>query len=406
MAGNRRMVLGFADQIVSSLSNVFVVLAVARVSEIEVFGIITLVLTAITTALVVARGSFGTSILLMSGSAHKTVTAEARHAVAGALLLGFAVGLCIAIAGLLTGLMAIMLPLALAAPLVLAQDVQRYGSMSDGRPQLALIWDGLWALGSALILSLTWLTPGALNSAGILSGWAGLAGVSLMGLTVAGNFAPRFIGLVAWFRGTVGDRVRFGLEAGVGAVGSLLVASIGVAIIGATAAAALRGAGTILGPLNVLMSAMPLAVIPEVARRGYGLRDTWRVLARLSFGMSALALLVGSMGFIIPDEIGHQLLGPSWAAVAPILPITGIEYAGLAWVSSVFSALRSQGESVALLRARIVFTVCSTVLSVGAAFYWNTVRAMAIGLAVAGVSVALMLWLSVIRGSDSNRSAT
>lgn len=403
MSRDKKMVLSFADQILSSLSNVFVVLAVARVSEVSVFGIATLLLTAVTTALVVARGSFGTPLLLMSGRPHNSVTEEVQSAVGGALLFGLAVGLCIALSGLVTGLTAIALPLALAAPLVLAEDVQRYGAMSNGRPHLALIWDGVWATGSAFILILTWLTPRALSSTTILSAWTVLAGVSFAGLTIAGSFAPRFIGLPCWWRRTAGDRVRFGLEGGVGAVGSLLVTSVGVALIGAAAAAALRGAGTILGPLNVLMSAMPLAVIPEAARKGYGLRDTWRMLARLAIGMSALALLVGSLGLVLPDRIGHQLLGPSWAAVAPILPITGIEYAGLAWVSSVFSALRSQGRSVALLRARVLFTICSIVFSIGAALYWGTVRAMALGLASAGLLVALVLWLSVIRGSDSSR---
>jgi len=404
MSRDKNMVLSFADQILSSLSNVFVVLAVARVSEVSVFGIATLLLTAVTTALVVARGSFGTPLLLMSGRPRHCVTEEVQSAVGGALLFGLVVGLCIAVSGLVTGLTAIAMPLAVAAPLVLAQDVQRYGAMSNGRPHLALIWDGLWATGSAVVLILTWLAPrAALSATTILSAWTVLAGVSFAGLTVAGSFAPRFVGLSSWWRRTAGDRVRFGLEGGVGAVGSLLVASVGVALIGAAAAAALRGAGTILGPLNVMMSAMPLAVIPEAAKRGYGLSDTWRMLARLAIGMSAMALLVGSLGLVLPDGLGHQLLGPSWAAVAPILPITGIEYAGLAWVSSVFSALRSQGQSVALLRARVLFTVCSIVFSIGAALYWGTVRAMALGLASAGLLVALVLWLSVIRGSDSSR---
>jgi hypothetical protein len=111
--------------------------------------------------------------------------------------------------------------------------------------------------------------------------------------------------------------------------------------------------------------------------------------------MSLLALAVGSIGLWLPPAIGASVLGATWTVAAPLLPITGTEYAALAWVSVMYTALRSQGRSHALLKTRIFHAGISLTLAVGAAAVWREAVWVAVALAVAAIVSAVLIATSL-----------
>jgi hypothetical protein len=382
---------GFVDQALSSASNVLVVFAVARVSSVDAFGVAALLLTVLTVALAVARGFFGTPLLLLGGHDDGSIAAETRHALGGAVILGCMVGPVIWAVGAILGHTAVAIPLAIATPLVLGEDAHRFSAISRGRSEMAVVWDGVWALGSAVILVATWVFASALDGPRILAMWAALAGVSFVGFTVSSRLRPSLAGLSRWLSVSLGDRFRYGLEAGVGASSSLIVISIAAVFIGPAAIAALRGAGSIMGPLSLVMSAIPLAVIPAAVKAEHTPARTWVLLRKLGAGMSLVAVLVGFSSVFIPVAVGQALLGQSWLQVSKLLPITGLEYAGVAWVAVMNSALRTEGRSVSLLRSRTIYAVCSIFLSACAAWWWGTAVGVAWALAASAAVAAVVM---------------
>lgn len=375
----------------SSASNVLALFALARVADVDSFGVVAFGFAVLTAALAVARGCFGTPILLMASRSSEETSKGTHHAVAGALLMGAIVGVPLVAVGVATGRASEAAILAAAGPIVLAQDVHRFSATALGRPGLALVWDGVWALGSGALLLTTWLTRSALSLHNVLVIWTGLAVASLLGLTRASGHRPVFGGLSTSWRGSFGKRIRYGLEAGVGSLSSLVVLSVAAFFVGPAAIAALRGAGAILGPLSVLMTAIPLAVLPEMLRGHHTPAETWRLLRRVAAFMSVLAVTIGTAGLVLPDSIGDLILGDSWPVAAVLLPITGLEYAGLAWISVMYSALRSQDRASDLLRSRLIHGTATVCLSAAAAWWWGTAMSVSWALATTAALVATAL---------------
>ena len=89
-------------------------------------------------------------------------------------------------------------------------------------------------------------------------------------------------------------------------------------------AASLRGASTILSPLAVLLSALPLVIIPESVRSGTSARAVWRKLCRIGFVGSFAVITVGPALVLLPARVGELILGDSWDYVRVVLPIVSI----------------------------------------------------------------------------------
>ena len=380
--------LGVVDQGLSSASNVIMVLAVARTSGVAEFGQLALLLLLVSTALTAVRGSFGTPVLLTGGRSESGYDREAAGALTAAVLVGLMAAVLVLACGAAMGVLLEAAVIALALPLVLAQDMGRYSALARGDQRGAVLWDGVWTVGSVALLVTTWVAPALLSAPSVLAVWAALALVSGVGLLLRGRVFPLLHGLRAWWNNHVG-RLRYGIEAIIGAVTALVVVAGAAAVAGPDASAALRGAGTLLGPLSVVMAAVPLAVVPDTSRSARSAESTWGALRRIGWLLFALALTVGLIAPVLPDWLGAAMLGDTWAVASPLLPITALEYAGLAWVSVTYTLMRALGRSSALLRARCLHSALSLTLALTAAVLWQSAIAVAWGLAVTAYLTAL-----------------
>jgi hypothetical protein len=285
--------------------------------------------------------------------------------------------------------------LGITCPLVLAQDVLRFAAMALGLPGRALIWDGAWAAASLLALIGAWSGWLVKDSISALAVWGAGAAFSLAGLSLTGGVWPRLSQISAWIVRNARQRIAFGLESSVGALSTVLVFGIASYTLGDVATAALRGAGTVFGPLSIVMSALPLFIVPESVREGRDMSSTWNRLRRPGIALSMMSLCTGIVGFVLPDKLGQIVLGATWGVAKPLLPITALEYSLAVWLSCLFTALRSAGRGTALLRLRVLYLMLTFGFIVAATTAAD-VRALAVALA-GSVAVAFAIGLRGIR---------
>lgn len=390
-AAGSRAVSSLLDQAMATASNGLIILAVARVSSVDAFGTATVLFAFAAAATTVARGAMGTPIMLAAGRGHGELRREAGFATTTAMLCGFAVSGAAAVSSILLGVPKMGAAFALAIPLVVGLDVLRCTLISISRPHVAMWWDALWAAGSVLVFAITILRPHALNDVAMVTLWAVISAFSLLGMASNLRLRPRFRGIGSWLRETYGSRIRYGLEAGMHQVKVIIITSIATAMVGAFAAASIRGAWTLLSPLSVLFSALPLLVIPEAVRSDASLTVLWRRLCWIGLAGSLLVITIGPSLALLPDRLGEFVLGESWNYARAVLPIVSIEFAAVFWISTAMIFLRFQAKSGPLLAATTAFTVISIVLCISVAFLTHTSVGVAWSQAASAVLTAIVI---------------
>ena len=379
---------GLIDQVFSSVSNTGIVFAIARVSQVKSFGSIIFALAAVTTTLAISRGTLGVPISLF-GNRPEKLRGETNHALAAAGSIGLVVSVLSIPLGLAAGGPAMAAALCLASPAVLMQDVCRFYVVAASRPWVAVISDGFWACSTLLLLVTTFVPHPPFNALALVVGWTMSGGLSMILMMSVGRAFPRFRGTMAWLRESSFHRVRFGLEAAVGAAGSFMVLGLAGLWLGAEAIAALRGASTVLGPIAVLVSATQLSVVPELLRRDLSVAGLWSRLWRIALPMSLISLAIGFASMLVPATWGEIILGDSWGVVQRILPITGAEYGAACWFAAVSAGLAVRARSGVRLRLRIGLVALSIIGVILGALVASSVRAVSTGLLVAAVVVSV-----------------
>lgn len=383
-ASRRRVGLGVVDQTLSSASNMLAVFAVAGVSTVPQFGAITLAIAGVMAMVALCRGLLGTPIAMLSGR-HAQIQAETEHAVAVAGMLGVLVGILVAGCAPFAADPWSVVLVGAAAPAILIQDTARFACIADGRPGLAVISDGFWAAGSALLFVLAgWVIPGV-SPRWIVGGWAVLAVLAALIISLCSRFKPVFGGTAAWLRSTAPDRARFGATSAISAINSILFLFVVAGLVGSSAIAALRGSASVMGPLAILLTAMTLVVLPEFRRMpGATPAEYWRPMRKVASVLCVIPVCAGVLSAFVPGSWGETLLGPTWFVAKPLLPITAVEFVALTWSFSADAILRAQANSRAVLTVQVVHSVLITGGAAVGALLGGTALAVAIGLAVGG----------------------
>lgn len=396
-----RALAGGVDQVFSSLSNGLIIYAIAVVTSVADFGRVGLVLTLLSAAIGVLRGALGTPLLLSSAKSVTDVRREGGYAVTTALFIAPVVGiLMVSVAGSAVRTEAVLL--LLAAPVVLIQDVLRYIAIAQGRAHIAAVWDGVWSLGSALLLVGTWLKLPHITATFLVCAWGSLALVALVGMLVNIRVGPRLTGYVAWMAEGWKHRVRYGTEAGLEQI-TVFAVLLGVTLVLSPAVtAAVRGATAVLAPVAILASAVPLIVISEGARLTMRPIQVWRVLVRVTSAMSLAALTLGGVLYFLPLKWGEFVLGATFAATQQIVPIIACEYAIGGWVIAVAIHLRTFNRSRDALGLKVGYVAVILLTSLGATIAFRTAAGVALGM-VAGTTFAAtmaLLWFRPWAGDD------
>jgi hypothetical protein len=403
--GARRLV-SITDQVCSSASNFLLMFLVARsAASTSTFGTFTLGFALLTFVMTVSRSVLGVPL---GTDLHLLAPAEKRlfvgRSVASALALGTAVTTALVLASLFVSghredLRMGLLLLAVAAPVVMAQDIGRYVAVAVLRPWTALCSDVVWLAIVGVVLTLDAVTSWHPSLAWALALW-GLGALLALGLVSSALELPVFRRLGTWLRQDV-RRGHLLLDSLMAAGVPLLIALSVTVFASATVLGSLRGASTLLGPLNIAIASVGLALVPDAARRDE--RGARRIMAWAS-GFLALGAVAWSLLLLmLPDRIGIALMNTIWGPAVHVLPVAALEYVGLAAWTGAGSYFRARRQTLLLLRFRYLYSGLSVLAALAATWIWGTPRAIAGATAAGAVCVGALSWLRLLNARERPR---
>ncbi|WP_405438366.1 hypothetical protein OG373_13240 [Streptomyces avidinii] len=379
------------DQAASSATNILVLVLAARLSSAAGFADFSMVYVTFSVLLGLNMAYVGQSLVLQKG---EQLGAECRSAVGFTAAASAAVGALLLLVGLaLAGATGTaFLALGLVLPLVLLQDGLRYCFSALRAPERALAAD---ALRLVCVVAALAVQPDGASAGRLVLVW----GLSALPALAVGLWLlrPYVRGARADLRpylrrGHLGQ--RFVVEFAVGN-GSSQLAVLGLGVFATPlAVGALRGATTLFGPLNVLFNSANAFGPPLLGRLG-GKRATVRATAALGLVLAGVGAGWATALYLLPDRLGRELLGDTWADASALLPATGAQYAVMGLGTCALLTLRVLAPK-ATLSLQVVFSLLSVGLLLGGYAVWGVAGA-AWGLAAGSALKALAAWWRVTR---------
>jgi len=382
------------DQVLSSASNALTVFVLAQVSSAGEFGIIGLLITVVSVCTGFDRGALGTPLLLTSNLKDREIVAESTYALTWSLYTGGVGGFLILTLGAVFHQPWIGLAFAIVLPIVLAQDVLRLTAIALGRPSLAVVADALWAapMLGVFVANLFGVRESAEFSIYL---WAFSGFVSAGILAFRLRVAPHHSRILDWWRTDWPARVRFGSGQAVGQIGVVFVTLAAVTTAGSVAAAGIRGAATLFGPIATLLAALPMVFVPHALRTGSSVGDQWRLVSRTSVATSVLTVVATGCLMAVPARLGAAILGASWPETRSVLPYIGVSAAAMCWAVGVSTFFQSQSKSRTVLGLNMLLVGLELATSFAAGSIFRSAIAIAISLAFSSSVAAIvgLLWV-------------
>ncbi|MBX3287647.1 MAG: hypothetical protein KF703_20035, partial [Actinobacteria bacterium] len=304
------------------------------------------------------------------------------HATGSAVWVGVVAALVFSFGAILSSppLDRCFLILAVAMPGLLVQDTLRYASFARSEPRAALESDAVWFVGllavlvvvigrgspSAPEMLLAFVVPGVL--AGVLRAWRD-------------GIRPKVAGGPEWISRHRDLSLRYLLDFLSGAGAAQLAAYVLVVVAGVSAVGSIRGAQTIFGPVNILLTGASIVLVPEgrhAAARSK--RSLTKVCLAASASFAALAATMLAIYLALTPEQGRTILGSTWASARTVVLPVGLASIAGGVLAGPMAGLRSLAAAKALLRIRF-FTLPTTIaLPVIGAIGWQA-RGLAFGIA-------------------------
>jgi hypothetical protein len=356
-SARRRAFWTLADQAVSSITNFVFSYAVLRSVSLRGFGEFTIVYAGYSLALSTTQTLVCQPLAIRFSLAERPEWKVALQGAGGAsVAVGLVGSLVLGVAAALTsgGLRGAFLILAAALPLLLMQEVFRFGFFTAGRPALAFVND-LFRAAGVLSLGGAALAAGSDRLELFVLIWVA-SGVAAAGLGMLQSRVPPRIGSALSFLRRQRDLgVRFVTEMALDLGASQMALVLIGGIAGLAAVGGLNGARTLLGPLNVLLISSIAFGVPEGVRLRARSPSRFLALVRGSaVVLACLALLLGAGLWALPAGLGQRLVPEDWGVVRSYLVPVTLMVAGLGWKQGSVLGLRVLAAARASLRAQAV----------------------------------------------------
>jgi O-antigen/teichoic acid export membrane protein len=392
-----------ADQAASSLITFTLSVYAARNASVSEFGVFAVGYALTWVLMGLSRSILGELHLILGKDRLETVERWRSFSAASSIGVGLVSGVVLFVAcTALASASGSWIPwsFGVAIPMVIFADSLRYVAFTDNAPADALTLDIAWLLGALI-------APPALAAIGVppvpsaILGWAFGAGLgATISLARRPLLRPVLSGAAAWAaerRVTAAQyAIDFLVGNGIGQVATALIPLVSSLAV----AGGLRAGLVILGPLNVVSSAMIVFLIPRIRdalHSGHALPSpalkVWSAFAAYCAFCAVIVLL-------LPDRIGEFLLGPSWSAGQSIAPILAAAFAFSALQVIIVQVMRLRGSAGLVIPVRLfVSGVQTTPLLLGAAFFG--LKGAAAGSALAALAAVLPWWLALKYSRES-----
>jgi O-antigen/teichoic acid export membrane protein len=394
------------DQAISSLSNAGLSLLVARAVGVHSYGGFAVAFTIYASLLGISEAAGGSPFAIRSASE----TGDAlRRSMAGAaawpVVFGTAAGLVTIVVGLSLsgdpGTGKALVAVGIFLPVMFLQDCWRLVLITTGRARSAAANDLAWGLIQFALIGVL-IATGNRSAWTYVVVWGIAAAVGAVYGMIQTKTVPALRLVTGWLRQHRDISLYFGAEWMTVLGASQLSLLITALVSGVDTVGSLRGALTLLGPLNLVAFSTSAFAIPELARRRLSSRANYAVAGGTAALLVLIVLVWGTVLLVMPDSTGVSLLGATWHSTRHILP------AMIAWSAAnmvgfgPYVVLRSRG------RARATFTVnaCQApLLIIGAVVGVMVDGALgaATGLAI-GAWIVTPLWLVQLRRAFADGS--
>ena len=302
------------------------------------------------------------------------------------------------IVGMLSSVPIIAVGYVLASPYLLITGIAAHGlvlyeftrtvNLAAQNPRNALMQDLAWCA-SAVAAALAVAT-------GRLNGQQGYAMWSASGAAI-GYLAclfGRYPVIPKWASSnvTTATSLRFGSDFLIGSGSAALTTNILGGLGGVLTVAALRAAGTLFGPITLVITlarTLSISFLKKVHENSpqSELRDGMRVTAIL------VAAAIGPLIFLafLPSRVGQMLLGQSWSMAEPLLPLLAIESLLIIVAIVPFAGLRALLAGRATLIVRTGLGVLRLGCVVTAGVLWGATAA-ALAMSLVAIVGAVAWW--------------
>ena len=382
----------------SSLRSFVVGVYVARSLGAADFGMFSLAWVTFGVVLNISRGlATDPLVVRFSGVATETWRAAVARMTGTAVTVGVVFGALSVLIGLVLGdLGGAFVALGIVMPALLLQDAWRFAFFASGDGRKAFTNDLVWcaALAPAVVVAVQ--LP---SVAAFVLAWGLSCGVAAVHGCVQAKVLPRPSEMRAWLGAQRDLAARYLVEnVSLSGAGQIRMYGLG-AIAGLADVGAVRGAELLLGPFFALLMGLGLVAVPEAARVLQRAPRKLPVFCALLGGGQAVAALIWGLAllFLLPDSIGHELLGEVWpAAFALVLPAM-LGFMNTSVATGAAAGLRALGAARRSLAAQLVGSTAYVVLGVGGAVL-DGARGSAWGCAVATLIGATMTWVQLRAG--------
>lgn len=393
-AAGGRLSWTVGDQVLSSGTNFALGVLVARMVNVQAFGVFTLVFATYQLALGIGRALVAEPLVVRHS--HDRLLGDRRivRQATGASLavgLGLSGAILVAAVALGRGTAPSFVLLAAFLPLLLLQDCWRFIFFAAGVPKLAVVNDGVWSVAQIGALLAISRTPSP-SVPIILAAWCAAGGLAAVVGALQAKAIPNLIAGWAWISTTRDLSSRFTAEFAIGNGTSQFLSWLIAAAAGVAAAGAVRAGQLLLGPPRVVVQAAYSAFVPEGVRLRRRRPD---LLGRAVVGCGVLlatATAIWGLAFLaLPTAIGHALLGASWRYARPLLLPLTIAASAFAFQTPAIAGLRVLAAAGRSLRARALASPLTLALTV-----YGAARAGALGaswgLAFATLLATVVTW--------------
>ncbi len=370
------MAWGVVDQAVSSLSNVVVLILVARSVEPTNFGAFSIAMEAYIVIVFAGRGMASDPLLTAHAADGPARLDRAARAGATVMLgVGVACAAVVGASGIFTGgpIGNHLAVLALFLPGLLIQDYVRNVFIVRQQPARALVIDALWLLVEVPLLVIA--VRLGLDSVALLALW-GVSGVvvGLIGLAWARLVPTGMHEARAWLGKHAGLWPYFLFENLVFR-STILVVMVGLSFMaGLDGVAGLRAATAVFAPVAVVGRGLAMVAVPEFARQASDPALVRRLVRRLAWFLTPLPLLLAAVLLASPDRVGTALFGESWALASPLLLLTAISAAVSMYSIAVAVGLRAFQAARAGLTARLAVASLTLVAALAGGWLGGRIR--------------------------------
>jgi O-antigen/teichoic acid export membrane protein len=393
LLADRRFV-SFADQAISSFSNLLLAVLVAHTVTASEFGIYAILASIYWVCLGSVRSSVGEPLLILREELSRKDPSTDNRVVG----LGLAAGIGLAVPLLLFILLPSLRPIAVLGvflPALLSQDVIRYIAFARRAPFYALLADLIWlvvevVLGAGVLIS----HRGSIDVWVVVWGLAALSSTLIMSALL--KLTPRLRGTFRWAREVSKVSIQMLTDFFVATGAQQVIVFILPLVSSLAVLGALKAAQVAAGPLQIAITAANVVTVPTVAKLSSERR--FDLAARRGLQLSALIFCVGLLYTlllaILPAAIGRAAFSASWVKGSEIAVYVGLQFAFLGALQGALVVLRGTRNTRRALIVRLWITPLNILGPLtGAAL--GGVEGLGIAM-VATASFSVMVWWATV----------